>query len=204
MRQWSWVSAMVLGILLLPVATAWGGFVATVNNAGSSGNSVSINPSGSALDRTFSVDINVSVSPESITSVEMNLFADTSGVAEVTGGAYGPDWDAMFAEPIPVGAVPVLADILLDPFAGLLGIQPTISPLTGGSLLATLDIEVPLGTAEGVYHLNLTEFFVGNHEFNDIGGTAGADFVLTVVPEPMSLLALLLGLPLVCRRVRSH
>ncbi|NLX23985.1 MAG: hypothetical protein GXY55_20220 [Phycisphaerae bacterium] len=169
---------LIVASTLVVAPLAHASLTATVNEAGGSGYVVVVNPS---VSRSFSIDVNVSVAPETIVSSEMLLTAGTSGVVEIVGGSYGADWDATWSLPIPTGA--------LNPdssarFGAVVLSAPGETPrLTGDSRLVTLDLEVVDGTAPGDYTLTLTDFAVGEADsFDDIGGQSGVEFTITVQP----------------------
>lgn len=176
--------AVTTALVAAPLAQA--SFTATVNEAGGSGSTVVVNPS---VSRSFSIDVNVSVTPETVLSSEMLLTAGTGGVVEITGGTYGADWDATWSLAVPTGT--------LDPnsathFGAVVLSPPGEAPrLTGDSLLVTLDLEVAVDTPPGDYTLTLTDFAVGDADsFQDIGGQSGVQFTITVQPaSPPTMLS---------------
>lgn len=169
------VSTIAVGCVTFLASAALGVCTATINNAGGSGNTVTIDPS---VNPNFSIDVNLSVSPETILSAEMKLIANMSGVVSIVSGAYGPQWDpntTYSAHPIPVGGV--------NPKSGFFGSIPLSNPpqLTGNTRLITLDLSVATSAPPGNYTLNLTDFAIGDaFTYEDIGATPGPNFTLTV------------------------
>lgn len=72
----------------------------------------------------------------------------------------------------------------------------------GTSRYATIDAFVKAGTPAGSYRLNLASIMAGNTSYQDVIGSAGQAYVVTVLPEPASLL-LLAGAGLLIGRRRG-
>lgn len=177
MMKLAWTMVGV-GCLLAASTTAFAGVTAQVTLAGSSATSVAIDPN---ITTTFSVDVSISVSPETILSSEMLLTAGTGNVVQIVSGSYGPDWDPSLSLAIPVGAVNPNS---VAKFGAVPLSPPEEAPrLSGNYLLATLDLQIVPGTSAGEYTLNVSSLVTGDADtFQNIGGDAGSAFTLTVLP----------------------
>ncbi len=189
------IGVAALAAVAFRPAPAAAALIATINNAGSSGNAVTIDLTDPQAVRTFSIDVNVSVSPQTILSTQMKLLASEGGIVEITGGSYGPDWDPGWSLAIPVGP--------MNPKSGWFGALPLGDPpqLTGDSLLVTLHLVVPESAPPGEYGLDLSDIRAGDSSTHqNIGGAAGASFTVTLLPEPATLGLLALSATLFPRR----
>jgi len=160
-------------------------FMASVNNQGSTTlHEITVYPG-----EEFSVDINIS--PDAgIGVVSMRLQASASNILDVTDGWYHSPWEGS----IPTGGV----DPASDPFGASVPIGP---PPDSGSptTLATLNLRIDNPAPPGVHTLNLSDITGSSCPIcpDVIDGDPGPDFVVEVLPEPITVWSLAGGVLLV-------
>jgi hypothetical protein len=134
---------------------------------------------------SFSLDAMLLGSSEPVGDALMRLQASSNNVFSVTGGTYGTGW--IPSRPVPSGP--------LNPNSAMFGGSVNeLFPQQPPDLLITLDVLVAPTAQPGVYALRLDQIVANNAsgiEFTDVQGDA---INLQIVPEPATLILLLLGL----------
>jgi hypothetical protein len=156
------------------------------------------------LSDTFSVTVSLDTQGSTIISAQMRLIASLPGILQANSIAYnGAVWDALTGPsngglnflPVPHG---------LNPQSNPFGSVPNSFFWSGNDALATIQLEV-IGIPEaGSVDLTVgggdSGVFADDFVTDLLPGATKDGTTINIVPEPVSMLLLLAGLPLLRRR----